>query len=391
MKIAYFTDAYLPQVNGVTFVVENHAKLLSKNNDVMIFAPSYGLRRYKETLEAGKLIIERYPSLPVINYKEIHLTFAGLPQMIISIRKFKPDVIHFASPLPIGISAVIISKLFKIPLVSTYHTLLSETLPPLPPFNSINKILTINNRKDILKNFIWDSSKKIYDYCDVIIAPTKMIKDELSKHDHKSEIVVISNGIDTKKFSYKLNRKATFKIIYVGRTSFEKNIDVVIKVFNTLLSSIPNVILEIIGDGPAMSSLKKLAKELKISKKIIFRGFVSRDKLPEYYHQSDIFVTASEMEVQPLTIMEAMSCGLPVVGVNRGGVSSLVRDNRNGYLVEPDEFEKMSNKMIKILKDNILRTKFGKESRLLAEQESYARSIEKLEKIYRRLSILTNK
>jgi 1,2-diacylglycerol 3-alpha-glucosyltransferase len=387
MKIAYFTDAYLPQVNGVTFVVVNHTKLLSKDNDVMIFAPSYGLGRSTEKSDDGKLIIERYPSLPVINYKEIHITFSGLTQMIISIKKFRPDVIHFATPLSIGVTSIIISKIFKIPLVSTYHTLLSETLTPLPPFNSIDKILKLNDKnKEILKDFIWDSSKRIYDYCNIIVAPTKLIKDELKKHNYKSKIIVVSNGIDTKEFKPRVRTKTSYKILYIGRLSYEKKVDIVIKSFKEVLKRYPKSVLAIVGGGPAQQNLEDLVNKFNIKNKVIFHGSVLRENLIKYYNDNDIFVTASEMEVQPLTILEAMACGLPIVGINRGGVAYLVKDNQNGFLLEPENYIGMSQKIIELLSNNTLRKKFSKKSRSLAKKESYSKSISKLEKIYKSLT-----
>ncbi|KKQ92653.1 MAG: Glycosyltransferase, group 1 family protein [Candidatus Woesebacteria bacterium GW2011_GWB1_39_10] len=384
MKIAYFTDTYIPQVNGVTYVVDTHARFLAKKNKVRIYAPAYGLRSSIERLEKGNLIIERYPSGPVIYYKEVHIPFVDIGKMYRSVKKFNPDVIHFHTPLTIGISSMIIAKYLKIPLITTYHTLWSETLPPLPPFRVINSFFRNQiGQDDLLRDTIWKVSNKIFDYCDVIISPANIIKDELILHNSKSKIVVISNGVDTNKFVPKIRTKTNFRILYIGRLSAEKNVDVIIKAFKIIRKKINEATLEIVGDGPAAKTLKILVKKLGLTKMVVFCGYVPREKLVSYYNRCDIFATGSAMEVQPLTVLEAMSCGLPIVGINKAGVAGMIKNGVNGFLIPTPNSHKMADKIIEILVDDGLRAKMGKYNRKIALKNRPNLSIKKLERLYK--------
>jgi len=386
MKIAYFTDTYIPQVNGVTYVVDTHSRLLSKKNRVRIYTPSYKLKKSIKKQNNGNLIIEGCPSSPLAYYKDVHVSLVNLPGMIKSVKKFNPDIIHFHSPLTIGVSAIIIAKRLKKPLVATYHTLWSETIPPIPPFNLIDKFFKAENGEiDILRKTIWKVSNKIFDYCDVIISPSEVIKKELQTHNHKGNIVVISNGVDTHKFTAKTRTKTNFKILYVGRLGHEKGVDVVIKAFARVIKEFPQAKLEIVGDGPVAETLKDLTKKLRLTKSVVFHGYVPREKIVSYYKECDVFATASVMEVQPLTILEAMSCSLPVIGVKKAGVSGMIKDNFNGYLISKPDEKEMANKIAKILSDDKLRIRLSRNSRKMAKKNSLILSTGKLENLYKRI------
>lgn len=133
MRIAYFTDTFLPRIDGVTYTIFEHTKLLSiRGNKVRIYAPAYPERNKNEKLNG--VVIERYSSIPLPTYKGTRISFPNIYTMYKSIKKFNPDIIHFHTPGSIGILAILIAKFLKKPLVTTYHTLWSETLPPLPLF-----------------------------------------------------------------------------------------------------------------------------------------------------------------------------------------------------------------------------------------------------------------
>lgn len=383
MKIAYFTDTFLPRVDGVTYTIYEHSRLLAKRgHKVKIYAPAYPEKNKNKKING--VTVERYTSIPLPTYKGLRISFPNIYTMYNSIKKFNPDVIHFHTPGPIGISAILLAKFLKIPLITTYHTLWSETLPPLPPFNIVYKFFKMDDsEKDLFKNAIWKISGNFFDNCDVVISPAKIIMHELLIHNHKSKILVVSNGVDTNKFKVKVRPKTNFKILYVGRLSHEKKIDVVIKAFAKVAKDLPQAKMEIVGDGPILENLKDLVKKLKLSGQVIFHGSITRERIVDYYKRCDIFATASAMEVQPLTLLEAMACRLPVVGVKRAGVAGIVKDGVNGYLVPPNNPTAMSKKIIKILDSNKLRIKLSNNSRKTAKENSLLSSIQKLEDLYK--------
>jgi glycosyltransferase involved in cell wall biosynthesis len=243
--------------------------------------------------------------------------------------------------------------------------------------------------KQFNKRIVWKISCNFYNRCDLVIVPSKSIVKELRKHKFTKPIKVLSNGVDLKNFSPKKNYRngKVFKIIHIGRVGFEKNIDVIIRSFNLLLKEKENVSLKIVGDGPATNSLKNLAKSLGLSHKIKFVGYMSGKKLVNEYKSGDVFVAASTMETQGLTILEAMSCGLPVIGVNKYAIPDLVKHNVNGYVAEPFDDKKIKEYMVKLIDNPHLLKKFGKKSVDIAKRHDLRKVVGELECLYEQVKV----
>ncbi|EMO27194.1 glycosyltransferase, group 1 family protein [Leptospira interrogans serovar Bataviae str. HAI135] len=144
-----------------------------------------------------------------------------------------------------------------------------------------------------------------------------MIEKQLREFGLKTKIAVISNGLDLTSFKGTIKRlSSTPKLLHVGRISYEKNCDVILNSFKLIHDEIPDSTLTIIGDGPALPSLKVQAQNLGVENSVTFTGFIKREQLPEEYPKYDLFLTASTMETQGLVILESVACGLPAVGVD---------------------------------------------------------------------------
>ena len=118
--------------------------------------------------------------------------------------------------------------------------------------------------------------------------------------------------------------------IYVGRLGPEKNLDFLLRAFNGVAQAFDHVRLLILGDGPARADMEALASSLGLSACVRFEGMIPYDKLPAYLAMCDAFVTASVTEVHPLSVIEAMGAGLPVLGIESPGVGDTVEDGRDG-------------------------------------------------------------
>jgi glycosyltransferase involved in cell wall biosynthesis len=237
---------------------------------------------------------------------------------------------------------------------------------------------------NIKKALLWKYTNSFYENCEVIISPTEMIRKELIQKGVKKPIEVVSNGIDFQMFEGKPKEKPNHppKIIHVGRISYEKNCDVILRAFHQLKKEIPGITLDIYGDGPALKSLKIEARHLDIYDSVIFHGFVDRSELPKIYPLYDIFITASTMETQGLVVLEAMACGLPCVGVNSFALPELIQNDINGYTVEPGDFNTIAEKTMDILNDVEKFKKFSRNSIQIAKQHDIYESVKKLEAIY---------
>ena len=207
------------------------------------------------------------------------------------------------------------------------------------------------------------------------------MKNELKKHGIKRQIKFLSNGVDLEKFYPKPVKKNGKTILHVGRISYEKNIDVLIKAFKLVLKKHPNAKLLIVGKGPDMNRLKKEAGSY-LNKNIKFLGPVVHEKLIKVYSGVDIFATASTIETEGLVILEAMACGLPIVGVNALAIPTIVKHGRNGFIAESKDLKEIANYISVLLEKEELRNRFGKESLKIVKNFSLDSIIEQLESIY---------
>lgn len=387
MRIAYFTDTFLPQVNGVATALANQAtELGTRGNNVLIFAPKLdGIKRTK--FKAKNVQVVHLPTIPAILYPEFKLGIFGLPRVIQHLRRFKPDIIHLHTPLTVGIDAILAAKFFKKPLVGTVHVYFAES--------GYLRWLKYKLAVKLVDKAVQGYLSFMFNQCDLILAPSKMLVTELRDKYLKKPIDYLPNGVTLKqpkllsqqaknRFKKKYNLKEKI-ILHFGRLSPEKNIDLLIKSFYLLTKKYTNISLLIIGDGPTKKKLVKLTKKLGIESSVIFTGFIEHQELlsSRLLRIGDIFATASTMENNPMVVLEAEMSGLPIIGVKQAGLIELV--SSNGFLTEPGNIESFARKMEEVLFDEKLNNKMREESLKLIKPYAINHVVDKLLGFYRNL------
>jgi len=176
------------------------------------------------------------------------------------------------------------------------------------------------------------------------------------------------------------------RLLHVGRISFPKNCDVVLEAFALIRRSVPGATLTIVGDGPALASLKTLAERLGIADAVDFPGFVPRSELPALYPRYDLFLTASTMETQGLVVLEAIASGLPCVGVDAYALPELIHHGENGFIARPFDPEEMAGMALEILRDPARFSAFSAAGLRIASEHDIVRCALRLEDVYRRQS-----
>ena len=234
----------------------------------------------------------------------------------------------------------------------------------------------------VFKRAAWFLANKFYNYCEVVVVPSPAVMREITARGVNRPVVVISNGVDVRKFSAKKKYGAGFRVVHVGRLGYEKRVDVVIRAFGRVAERLEQARLVIAGDGPARSELERLVTDLELTEKVEFLGMYPRDRLGEVYRSGDVFVTASPMETQGIVILEAMACGLPVVGVDKYAVPDVVKPGVTGYLAPPGDYEKLAEGIEMVLKSKPRAEKLGRAGRKAAEREDVEQSVKKMEKLY---------
>lgn len=391
MNIAFFTDTFYPQVNGVATSVASFAKELgSRGHRVLIVTPMAAKKIRGAEWSSPGVEVLRLPSLPSIVYPDFRVSpFMGIPKEIKALKAFKPDVIHFHTTLSVSIDAVIAAKLLKVPLIGTNHIYLTskdtEYLTFVASSESIRKVLT---------TFVLNYSLAFYAVCDERIAPSKMLIQALRRTGYTRSIAHIPNPvppaclatvsaetIQARRTEYHLEGKT---IVHVGRLSFEKNIDGVLRVFQRVLETEPSATLLLIGDGPDRKRLEGIARDLGIADRVVWTGFIDHDRLMSsgLLAACEIFITASPMESQGMVVVEAMAFGLPIVAVREAAIPEVV--GNAGKLHALEDIEGMATSILHILRSPETAQKLSIASRTRAEAFSPVTLTNRLIDLYER-------
>lgn len=386
MNIAIFTDAFTQMHSGVVTATVNLAKgLADKGHKVYIIATKF---KIKKEFSYKNVEVIRMPGIPSLLSPEFKLTSPYSRKLMKYLKKKDIDVIHFSTPLSLGLQAILIAKKLNLPLVGTFHTFSADK----EFLEGIH--LDFNLTIKLMQRFLWGLNRFYYNKCDLITCPAKTTKEELIANNLSKNIKVISNGIDSKIFDNSKWKKVKSKynkngklLLFIGRIAPEKNIRYLLNCFSEVVKKIPSTKLLLVGDGPSMKETKKIIKELKIKKNVILTGKIDYDELVKssIFKASDLFVTASVTENQPMTILEAQINGLPCVGINIRGMKDLVQNGYNGYLTEEKNPEEFSNRIIELLSNDKLRNKMKKNSLESVKIHKLSKVIEIWEETYKEL------
>lgn len=384
MNIAFFTDTFIPQVNGVANTVYRSAQeLTSLGHNVCIYTISKKSKKELNKLTGDKIKVFTIPSVSALIYKGERIAIPmGLS--IKEMRKFKPDIIHTHTPFSMGKEAILCAKKLNIPLVGTHHTFYDYYL----------KHIYLDY--DWTKKFSWNYTVKYYNHCKTVISPTQSLADSLKLNNLLKNIEIVPNPVDIEKFFPVKNReekeklKSSFKIkgkslVYMGRVSYEKSIDQVIKSVAIIAKEVKDIKLLIIGDGPERKNLIKLTEDLGLQNNVIFTGFIYGDDLIKALQVSDIFLLGSKSENMPLAVLEAMATGLPILSVSSLGMVEIVKDGQNGFLLPPDNPIEMAKATLKLLNDPKKLENFSIKSRELSFIYSLEQTAVKLLEIYKKI------
>lgn len=385
MKIAYINQSYPPMISGASFVVQNLAKgMAARGHSVLVIVASDKGQAY--TTEYGNTRIVRLKSIS--NPKRANQRFApgSFGRIIREIKKFQPDIIHIHDVLSMGIVGISSGRKMNIPVVATIHQLpwfICAYLPPIPVL------------KNLVEKCLWVYSRWLNNQCKRMIVPTRTIS-KIIESISGFQTTDISNGVDLLHFTpipkhpkdadhlydqLALDPEKPI-ILHVGRLDVDKRVDIVIRAAAEVLEQVDGQLL-VVGDGECRKDLIDLAKRLGIGGRSYFSGFLNpKTEIPAIYQIASVFTTASEIETQGLVLLEAMASGLPVVAVDATCIPEIIKNNINGYLVQPGDVNAMSNKLVETLNNPARARQMGKIGRLIAQNHSIEESMNKYEDLY---------
>lgn len=388
MKILFATDTYFPHVNGTAYFIYRTASELSKRgHQVYVVAPSVN---FSNTIFRQKDGVTVYGvrSFPIIKYPYFRLATVKMSKN--KLEKFildaNPDVVHLQQHFQIGNEVFKIARKHNIPVMGTNHFL---------PENLTHFFHLPSFAEKKLMDYGWKQFIKVYKDLSLVTTPTKTAAEIIKEVGFEKEVVAVSNGIDTKRFSPKNNGEHLRKkmklgnrktILFVGRLDKEKRIGMLMQALCEVIKKCDAQLL-IVGVGQKENELKKQAKELGLGDRVIFTGFVTDDDLPNVLALGDVFAIAGVAELQSIATMEAMATGLPVVATAYKALPELVHHGKNGYLFG-DDYKDAAKYLVKILTNDVLRKRMGRESLAIIANHSVEHTIETFEELYKRAIVL---
>ena len=374
MRIAFYTDTYVPNMDGVVSAILNYRRELERRgHEVFIFASGTS-RMKRENKDPRVFYYESMPFKPYPDYKIALFPFLSERK----VRKLGIDVIHSHGMATMGLAADRAAHALKIPYVATLHTLIPR---------ATHYVSNIGAVKNLMESAAWGYLKLYYNRCDVALAPSVVVKEMMEQHGIRN-VKILPNGIDTRRLRPGLKEGKVRElwglegkkvILHFGRLVLEKNIELLMKSALMVVEEEPDAHFLVAGTGPAAAYYRELVRKKGLERYFTFAGFVEDRLVTSCYACADIVVVPSKFETQGLVTLEAMACGKPVAGANFLATQEIVRDGYNGYLFDPDEPEDCAEKIVRTMRE---KGRLSKGARETAEEYSIGKCADRLLSLY---------
>lgn len=317
MRIALFTETFLPKVDGIVTRLRHTVEHLQRlGDDVLVVSPDGGLTEYKGAKIFG------VPGFPLPLYPELKLAVPN-PSIRPVLEDFKPQLIHVVNPAVLGLGGLYYAKSMNVPLVASYHTHLPQYLQ--------------HYGLGMFEEVLWGLLRSAHNQAALNLCTSSVMVQELSSHGIE-RTDLWQRGVDTEMFQPSLASQMMRSrlsdghpdsplLLYVGRLSAEKEIEQI----RPVLESIPKARLALVGGGPHQEALQ--AHFAGTATKFV--GYLQGLELASAYASADAFIFPSRSETLGLVLLEAMAAGCPVVAAGTGGITDIVSDGKNGCLFDP--------------------------------------------------------
>lgn len=364
MRIALFTETFLPKVDGIVTRLSHTVDHLQRLGDqVLVISPDGGLREYKGAKIYG------VPGFPLPLYPELKLALPR-PSIGQTLEDFQPDLIHLVNPAVLGLGGLYYAKALGVPLVASYHTHLPKYLE--------------HYGLGMLEGLLWELLKALHNQAQLNLCTSTAMQQELTEHGIE-RVELWQRGVDTELFQPDLANAAVRSeftqgnpdsplLLYVGRLSAEKEIDRI----KPVLEAIPQARLVLVGDGPYRTELEKIFADTPT----YFAGYRTGADLAAAFASADAFVFPSRTETLGLVLLEAMAAGCPVIAANAGGIPDIVTDGVNGYLFDPKDEQGAIAAVQRLLADPAERSALRHHARQEAERWGWAAATRQLRRYY---------
>ena len=361
MRIGMMADVYKPHISGITNYISLNKQYLEKSG-CQVFVFTFGDEDYVD----DETNIIRSPGLPLLDTGYfISLRYAKKARRLLNTM----DLVHVHHPFLSGSFALRYCRPRGIPIIFTNHTRYDLYTQAYLP--NIPDVIGETALQAYLPGFCRS--------CDLVISPSAGMRTVLRNFGVDSLIEVVPNGVELQHFRQSLQPfdrsvlgldSQNVVLVYVGRIGPEKNLEFLLRAFSGAYQAYDHARLLLIGDGPERDNLQDRVTHMGLENKVIFTGMLSYDQVPGYLAMADAFVTASVTEVHPLSVIEAMAAGLPVLGIQSPLVGDTVVDGETGLLANEEDLAGFTAKMVRMVVDSEARRRMAAQA--LKASEAYA-------------------
>ncbi|REK75717.1 glycosyltransferase family 4 protein [Paenibacillus paeoniae] len=372
MRIAIFTDTYVPDVNGVARTLSRWTGYLERTGvSSKLFAPEPSASDHPNLRTHS---VERFASLPFFLYPECRLALPNPAYIRGALTRFQPDLIHVATPFNLGLYGIHYARKYNIPLIASYHT-------------NFDQYLSFYHLQ-WMEKLLWRYMDWFHRDCKAIFVPSETTREQLAARSwEESRLKVWSRGVDQATFHPLVNRREhrgrngigedAFLAFYAGRLAPEKDIETAIDAFSLFQGTVaPDAVFVIAGDGPSAQALKDRCAAKGVNAKFI--GFADAGELQRWYASADVLLFPSPTETFGNVALEAMACGTPVLAANAGGVRDTVRDGENGLLRKQGDVGSFAEALEMLHGNADLRERMGRNAHAYSLSQSWDRIFDSL-------------
>ena len=325
-----------------------------------LIMPIRGLKRVEfiEGVEVRRVPVMRQRQDYCSTFEMGTFLVSGAWHSLWQAREFRPDVVHIFFGIPDGPIGWLLKRSYGLPYIISLR---GADVPS-------DEVKRFAKQYKVLRPFI----RWLWRDADALVAVSDGLRSYAKETSPDLPIQVIPNAIDLSAFTPAPQRgtNGLVRLLYVGRFNVFKNVETLVEAVGKLSQmDVGEFELNLVGEGEQRPVLERIVSELGLTRRVNFVGWVARDQIADHYRRADVFVTATTWEGMPNTVLEAMACGLPIVGTQASGLHELVRDGLNGYLVPTKDPEALAQALARLMGDGYERRRMGRESRKLAERE----------------------
>jgi glycosyltransferase involved in cell wall biosynthesis len=348
MRIAYFTETFLPKIDGiVTRLTRTLDHLEALGHEALVFAPHNPPESYRSF---------RVVRVPALSFKPWYPElFLGLPRPRLGreLDRFQPDVVHVVNPVILGLWGTLVAKQRNLPLLASYHTDITQYARHLK-----------------LRFLEWPSRRflrDVHNQAHVNLCTSQPMVNSAQALGIK-RVRLWPKAVDTERYhpgnaSREMRARLSSGhpdaplMLYVGRLSHEKRLEWLYAPITQLQPD--GVRLAFVGSGPAEGFLRERFKNTNT----VFMGYMQGEELARAYASADVFAFPSDTETLGFVAMEAMASGVPAVGARAGGIPDVIRHGENGLMFTPGDLGELTEQLRTLLLDPELRARYGRQAR----------------------------